>query len=139
MKKIIQTSLIAAAACGLAATPSSAEETATPEAMTEGEAKLAKMLEGRVAGDPQSCIRTFAVRDFDIIDETALVYRIGRTLYVNVPRNAASLDDDDGIRTRTHGTRLCRTDIVTTFDRHHQFYTGNVQLGQFVPYRLADS
>ena len=136
MKKIIQSSLIAAAACGLAVTPISAEE----RAMSEGETKLAKMLEGRVAGEGQRCIRTFPSRSLTIIDGTAIVSKQGRTIYVNRTRNPESLDDDDSLRIRRFSaTRLCRLDQITTFDRHAQFYTGSVMLTDFVPYRLPDS
>ena len=44
--------IFAAAAAGLMAVPAQADE-AEP---TRGEAKLAKLLDGRVAGEPQNCI-----------------------------------------------------------------------------------
>ncbi|MBL4858880.1 MAG: hypothetical protein JKY36_06765, partial [Erythrobacter sp.] len=63
---------LATAALGLLAAPSvQADETAE---MTRGEQKLAKMLEGRVAGEPQNCIRTIGSRSLTSIDDTALVY-----------------------------------------------------------------
>lgn len=122
----------AASACAMLAGPALAEE-----AQTKGEKKLAKILEGRVAGEPENCIRTFPSGSLTIIDGTALVYKRGKTLWVNVPRNPKALDDSDGLLTRTFGTRLCNTDIVTTFDRGAGFYTGNVFLGDFVPYTKA--
>ncbi|MXO91658.1 hypothetical protein [Pontixanthobacter aquaemixtae] len=132
--------LIAAsfAAAALVAIPSVGAETQSSEEMTEGEAKLAKMLEGRVAGEPQSCIYAAPNLDIKVIDGTALVYKSGRTLYVNVPHNARSLDDRDTmVRRTTFGNRWCNTDIITTVDRHVGHYTGNINLGKFVPYRKA--
>ena len=107
-------------------------------ALTEGEQELAELLEGRVAGEPQSCIRDRPVRSFTVIDGTAIVYRIGSTIYVNVPRNADSLDDSDALVFRRFGSQVCKTDIVTSIDRFNGFYTGNVFLGDFVPYRKVE-
>ena len=60
------------------------------------EAKLAKMLDGRVAGEPQNCIYLPTIRSTRIIDKTAIIYDAGRTLWVNRPRSGAeSLNDDD--------------------------------------------
>ncbi len=122
-------SAIAAAAL-LAAPAASAGERHRPS----GEEKLAKMLKGRVAGKPQSCINAYPVRTLKIIDGTALVYKSGSTIYVNVPRDPESLDDKDILVTRRSGSALCRMDSVTTIDRGHGAYTGNIFLGDFVPY-----
>ena len=103
---------------------------------TEGEVKLAKMLEGRVAGEPASCIRVGRNFNLTVIDKTALVYKSGRTLYVNLPNNARSLDDRDTMVRRTSlASQLCKTDIITTIDQTSGMYTGNIMLGDFVPYR----
>lgn len=101
------------------------------------EQRLDKLLEGRVAGAPQSCLNDFATRDMQVLDGTALVYGRGKTIWVNVPRNADSLDDDDVLVIRKFGGQLCRLDMVTTHDRTSGFYTGFVALGDFVPYRKA--
>lgn len=130
MTKTIKTAGLALAAIGLVTTPALAGDE-----RLSGEAKLAKMLEGRVAGEPQSCIRTFPTANLKIIDGTALVYKQGSTLWVNVPDYPNSLDDSDALLTRTHGTQLCNTDVVTTFDPAFGHFTGNVFLGEFVPYR----
>lgn len=106
---------------------------------TKGEIKLAKLLEGRVAGEPVSCVRTFPSTRMSIIDGTAVVVRRGGVLYVNVPRNPEDLDDNDYMVTRTFGTQVCRTDPVQTYDRTGDHYTGNIMLGDFVPYRRASS
>ena len=141
MKTFLTAGAIALAACGLAATPALAEhhEGDAPE-MTKGEKKLAKMLEGRVAGEPESCINTFTSGNLQIIDGTALVYKQGRTLWVNRTRNPESLDDNDYLVIKKFGdaSRLCRLDNVTTHDRGSNFFSGVVLLEDFVPYRLPD-
>lgn len=104
-----------------------------------GEEKLAKLLEGRVAGEPVSCISLFDSRDTKVIDRTAIVYDAGRTIYVNRPRDARSLDSDDIMVTKPTGSQLCRMDIVQMRDRTSFFYSGFVGLEDFVPYRKVAS
>ena len=120
----------AAAAITLVASPASAER-------KSGEEKLAEMIDGRVAGEPQSCINTFNSRPLTVIDDTVIVYRSGDTVYVNRTRAPQTLDNDDVlvIRKFGSGSRLCRLDQVSTRDRFNGFYTGNIFLTDFVPYR----
>ena len=129
MRHLIPTLLAAAA---VAAAPAAAREKLEPEA------QLARLLEGRVAGEPQNCISLATARSSQIIDKTAIVYRAGSTLWVNRPRGGAeSLDDDDILVTKTIGSQLCSIDAVELRDRTSHFYTGFVSLGEFVPYRRA--
>ena len=123
---------LAALAAALVAGPSIAAERLT------GEAKLSKMLEGRVAGEPKSCISTFVNRSSTVIDDTAVVYGRGRTIWVNRTANPSDLDDSDAMLVRMYGSQLCRQDIVTTFDTSTGMYTGNVFLTEFVPYTRAN-
>ncbi|MCZ8325038.1 MAG: hypothetical protein O9283_07225 [Sphingomonadaceae bacterium] len=99
------------------------------------EQRLEKLLEGREAGKPVSCISLADSRDLEILDGVALVYRSGSTLYVNRPRNPEDLDSDDVLVTRPSGSQLCRLDMVHTVDRTSYFITGFINLGDFVPYR----
>ena len=131
MKKIAL-ALAAAATMALTAGPSTAGE------RLSGDAKLAKLLEGRVAGEPRSCINTRVNQNSEVIDGTAVVYGRGRTIWVNVPENAQDLDDNDALLIRQFGPQLCRQDIVTTFNPFGGFYTGNVFLRDFVPYTRVD-
>jgi hypothetical protein len=110
-------------------------------AQTKGAAELAKLLDGRVAGEPERCVRTFPSRNVEIIDGTALVIRAGNTVWVNTTQDPDRLDDDDALLIRKFGnvSQLCRLDQVTTFDRFNGFYTGNIFLTDFVPYRKTDA
>jgi len=103
-----------------------------------GEEKLAKMLEGRVAGEPERCLPFSASHDLKVIDRTALVYGRGKTIWVNRPTNADSLDDDDVMVRRSHTAQVCSLDIVQTMDRSSHMYTGTVGLTEFVPYTKAN-
>ncbi len=97
--------------------------------------QLSKLLEGRVAGKPKQCISNFDTREMQVLDKTAIVYGWGNTIWVNTPRNAADLDDDDILVTRTYGSQFCSLDIVHTVDRSGGFPNGFISLGEFVPYR----
>ncbi|PLK27472.1 hypothetical protein [Novosphingobium sp. TH158] len=127
MKKLI----LALSAASLLAAPAvvSAKPKQTPEQ------KLAKLLEGRVAGKPVSCISLMNARDTQVFDKTAIAYNSGSVIYVNRPKNAASLDDDDILVTETHGSQLCRMDLVRLHERTGMWYSGFVSLDEFVPYR----
>ena len=125
-----KTALLLAAAGALLAGPAlQAKQRLT------GEEQLAKLLEGREAGQPVSCIPLHRTNESRIIDKTAIVYDSGNTIYVNRPRDASSLDDDDVMVTTLHTGQLCRLDVVRMHDRSNFFYTGFVGLEDFVPYR----
>lgn len=137
---MIRLKLIAAlAATTLLAGPAIAADDAAP-VMSKGEVKLAKLLEGRVAGEPQSCARTLPSGNINVIEGTALVVGRGRTIYVNVPHDPDSLDDDDILVIRKHNaSQLCRLDWVETRDQTGYFYSGNILLNDFVPYTRIEA
>lgn len=133
MRTLLKAALAAAALTALGAPAVQAGERLT------GEAKLEKMLEGRVAGEPRRCIRTFGSRGMTVIDHTAIVYRDGRTLWVNRTSRPESIDDDDILIIRKFdASSLCRTDHITTADRFGGHFTGVIFLEDFVPYRKSD-
>jgi hypothetical protein len=124
---------IAAAALALAgATANSAGKT------QDNEAKLARMLEGRVAGEPVACIPAPRGTHLEVIEGVAMVYTSGNILYVARPTNPESLGRDDILVIDRLGSQLCHTDIVRTISRSGGYFTGVVFLGKFVPYRKQD-
>ena len=128
---------LATAAFGMLSSPVLADENAQ---MTRGEEKLAKLLDGRVAGEPQSCIRTLGSRNLSQIDGTALTYRDGDTVWVNYTRNPDSIDDRDiMVIDRFSGSSLCRTDQMKLVDRVNGFLSGILLLDEFVPYKKIDT
>ena len=130
--------LAATAALTMLAAPASAQDD-TDRELTKGEAKLAKMLDGRVAGEPERCIRTIGSRNLTQIDDTALVYKQGRTIWVNYTRTPESIDSDDIMVIRKFdGSSLCRTDQITTVERFGGFFSGVIFLDDFIPYRLPE-
>lgn len=129
------TKLFAAAAASallaLGAAPATAESIAE-----RGEARLAEMLEGRVAGEPQACITTMRSGNrLRVVENVGLVYDAGSTIYVARATNPESLSwTDVPVIDRFSPSRLCRTDMMTTIDRSTGFFSGVLFIEEFVPY-----
>jgi len=110
-----------------------AESAATP--MTKGEARLAKLLEGRVAGKPVRCIQAFRNLSMQTIDGTAYVYGRGDTVWVQRTREPELIDDNDYLQViRRDSARLCREDHTVQIQRYSGIFTGTVFFDDFVPY-----
>jgi hypothetical protein len=121
--------LAAAGAMMLAGTAADARPRLT------GEEQLAKLLEGRVAGQPVNCINLPNVQSSRVIDKTAIVYGSGSTIYVQRPKSgASSLNSDDILVTQLTTSQLCNIDVVQLRDRNGWFWRGFVALDKFVPY-----
>lgn len=126
MRKILTSAALAALAL---ASPALAKEKLTPDA------ELAKMLQGRVAGQPVNCINPRNTWSTRIVDGKAIVYQAGNTLYVNQPRSGAErLDEDDILVTVTYGSQLCSIDSIRLVNRYTGFPHNFVILDKFVPY-----
>ena len=111
------------------------------ERARKGEARLARLLEGRVAGEPRSCIRTMPSGPMTTIDNTAYVFGRGTTIYVQRTRQPDQIDDRDTLVTQRFGggPQLCRQDIAPTIDPVTQIFTGAVMFEDFVPYTRVES
>ena len=109
-----------------------------PTRAEKNEARLAKLLEGRAAGEPVNCIPTFRADDLQVIEGIAMVYGRGDTLYVAKPTSPQMLRRDDVIVIKRFGGQLCHSDIIHTVDRMSGFMTGVVFLDKFVPYKKQD-
>jgi hypothetical protein len=127
------------AAFAVSALMLSAGGSVAAKARKTGEEKLAEILKGRVAGKPVSCINTWRNANLSIVDNTAIVYREGRTIYVNRTQNPKDLDWNDILVIKHFGTtQLCKLDQVTTIERGNGAFTGVVFLTDFVPYTLPE-
>lgn len=109
--------------------PASAEDEPS-----RGEQELAKILEGRVAGEPIKCLHSSQSDRMQVVPDTAFVFRDGRTIYVNRPRGAEVLDRSDLPVFRQFGSQLCRLDQVELRDRISGFPGPVIVLEDFVPY-----
>ena len=129
----MRTPLLALAALACAALPAAASaKRPSPEA------ELARVTEGRVEGEPVTCLNNLRFTSTRIIDGTAIVYEAGNTVWVNRPRGGArGLDRWDVLVTRQYSSQLCSGDVVRLYDTSARIETGAVFLGEFVPYRRA--
>ncbi len=129
MRKHLATLAVMAAAAGLVAAPLTA-------ARPSGEERLAKLIEGRVAGEPQSCLPYLGSRALTIIDKTAIVYKAGGKVWVNRTAHPESIDEDDILVIRKFGSSsgLCKSDNITLADRFSGMFSGVIFLEDFVPY-----
>src|SRR3546814_6513464 len=58
-------------------------EDQSPTLTAKQQATLTKALEGKVADKPQSCMSMIPRADLQVISDDVLLYKIGRTVYVN--------------------------------------------------------
>lgn len=108
-------------------------------AQQRGEERLAEMLEGRVAGEPQSCISTFRSNALQVIPYVGLVYESGDTIYVARAANPRSLRRTDVLVIDRTSSQLCRTDIIRTMDRGSNSPTGVLFIEDWVPYTEVEA
>lgn len=100
-----------------------------------GEAELVKEIQGLVPGPPERCIAVARTDSAHIVDGTAIVYRaLGGKIYVNRPRGAEMLREDDIPVLYVYGSEYCRLDRVKLIDRASGMQRGFLGLGDFVPY-----
>ena len=131
----LRSALPALAALALAMPAAAQDDTQAETAkMDRGEQKLAKLLEGRVAGEPTNCVMHRPNARLYVIDETALVYDAGSTIYVNYTSDPESLDDHDYLVLRNPTPSICRTTQITTRDRGSNTFSGVIFLTDFIPY-----
>ena len=126
--------ILAATALAMTGTVASAQTLAE-----KGEARLAEMIEGRVAGKPVSCIPAPRSNRLQVIEHVGVVYDAGKTVYVARPQDPKVLGRDDVVIIERMGSQLCRQDVTRTIDRYLGFTSGVVFLSEFVPYTKPDA
>ena len=107
---------------------------ASAKSAAENEAKLARMLEGRTAGEPVNCISALRSTDIQVLEHVGIVYESGNTIYVARPSDPDQLRRNDIVVINRYGGQLCTSDMIRTVDRYQGFTTGAVFLNDFVPY-----
>jgi hypothetical protein len=118
----------------LAAPAVSAEKAQLTE---EQQAKLDKRLEGRTAGEPQSCINHNDQRNMTVISDDILIFsssRNARTIYVNKPYGGCHNADRNILSYRRATSSLCKGEIIQLIDNGSQMTMGSCAFGDFVPY-----
>ena len=128
------TLILAGLAVAFVGTPASASS-ASRNDIAAGEARVARMIAGRTAGKPQSCINTYRSDKLEVVPGVAVVYDAGKTLYVARPTDPQMLGRNDALlMDRFSPVRLCVQEPMKTIDRYDHYPTGVVFLQDFVPY-----
>lgn len=126
---------LAAATALPAAAQADVEADAAAAPLSKGEQRLAKLLAGRVAGEPVRCIPAFRNLSMQTIDGTAYVYGRGDTIWVQRTRDPALIDNSDYLRViRRDNTQLCREDQTVSVEPYSGMLSGAVFFEDFVPY-----
>lgn len=109
---------------------------AAPQAAgpSRDEQALARGLAGRTPGPPQSCIPTSPSNALTVADQRTLIYRQGRTLWVNRVE-CSQLRPLDTLIVEAQGSRYCRNDRFRTRQTGSSIPGPTCLLGDFVPYR----
>ena len=124
---------------GLAALAFLAVPVAAQTAEERSEAKFAELTEGRVAGEPESCVPAMRARDLEVVEYLGFTYEQGDTLWISRVRDPRSLGWNDVPIIERFGSQLCKFDVIRTVDRGSNFFSGVVFLEDFVPYtKVAD-
>lgn len=111
---------------------------AADSSLSAGEASLARELNGRVAGQPVSCIAGRTVRDVWVVERTALLYRMrDGTVYVSRPIFGDDGLARDAVLGGTGPRTLCQGDGVGLVSPGGKGVRGltALRLGAFTPYR----
>ncbi|VVT01447.1 hypothetical protein [Erythrobacter sp. EC-HK427] len=104
------------------------------------DADFAELIENReVAGEAQSCIRTFNDNRLRVVENVGLAYRRGDTLWVARARDPRQLGPWDVPVIERFGSQLCRHDIIRTIDRGSGMFSGVLWLEDWVPYREIEN
>jgi len=118
-----------------ACSASSVQDTPSPRAQRE----LADALQGRTPGPAVRCLPNYRADNMQVIDDSTILFRDGRTVYVNTTLGACNnlANPSYALVTRNFGSQLCRGDIATVADMTSGMTVGSCALGDFVPYRAA--
>ena len=100
-------------------------------------AKVLKVLAGRTAGEPVSCVPLRRLGSTQIVDETAIIYKSSsRIWYVNQPDNGRCtlLRPNRMTVLRTPSSELCANELIMIAEPNSPISYGACSMGKFVPY-----
>ena len=110
----------------------------TLTAQADAQTRLDKLLAGRVAGKPQSCLPHYRADDMVVIDDYTIAFREGsKRVWINKPMGGCNLLSSGPYALVTHqtgGLGLCRGDIGTVTDTLNRTGVGSCVISDFVPY-----
>ena len=117
--------------------------TATPPPMrsAQGQQEFERLVAGKVAGPPQSCLATFNTNDMIVIDDETVAFRQGANrVYVNHLQsgcNGIASGFNALVTRQTGASSLCRGDIAESQNLTSHVTTGSCVFGDFIPYSRA--
>ncbi len=131
--------IILAAALAVSGLAACAGQEMAPDRDPRGEMRLARALAGKVADRPVSCLPPHRRNDSEVIDRDTILYRDGRTSYV---QHTSGSCYPHGARGGTYlvirqvgSARLCRGDIAQVVDSTSGSFAGSCSFNDFIPYR----
>ena len=130
----MRTFMLAAGLIGLCACATASEPT---QRSAKAQKEYDRLLAGKVPGKAEKCLPTYRSSDMTVIDDDTILFRDGRTVYVNHPLGGCNNLHQSGraLVTRNFGPQLCRGDLATVVDNSSGISVGACSLGDFVPYR----
>lgn len=110
-----------------------------PTRTAQGQQEIQRLLAGKVAGTPVSCLPSYNANDMRVIDENTIAFRVGGGSRVFVGRTSGCSNLRPGgpyaLLTRQYGgTGLCRGDIAQVFDPLSHMTVGSCVIQDFTPY-----
>ena len=108
-----------------------------PGRSAEAESHFQKLIAGKVAGQPVSCLPSYRANDMVVIDDQTIAFRDGRRTWVtDLGQGCSNLGSGFyALVTRRHGgSGLCRGDIAQVADLTSGFTVGACAMGDFTPY-----
>lgn len=127
--------LVASAAAVVLAACSTATE--PPMRTAQDQAKYLKLIEGRVAGTPMSCLPSWNADDMRVIDDQTIVFgqRSSRVYVANLRSPCNNVGQPGfALVTRTPGSGMCSGDIATVVQTSSGITAGSCVIGTFTPY-----
>lgn len=124
---------MAATTIAVSCSTTPAQQVQSPRAQRE----LADALAGRVPGPPVRCIPSYRSDQMQVIDDYTILFRDGRTIYLQKPRGGCIGLSTGGrtLVTRKFGTTdTCDGDINHLVDLGSGIGGGSCVFGPFVPY-----
>ncbi len=126
--------LIGSAAASCAVAPQ-------PGRSAKAETHFQKLIAGKVAGQPLSCLPSYRSNDMVVIDDQTVAFREGsRRVWVSTLRSGCSNLGSGHYALVTRqggGSGLCRGDIAQVADLTNGITVGSCVFGDLVPYTRA--
>ncbi|MBT2186276.1 hypothetical protein [Sphingobium nicotianae] len=101
---------------------------------------LERLLAGKVAGAPVSCISSYDSSKLQVLGDNILVYRVNKDLLYrnNLQGSCHGLAQGDTlVMNRLDASQYCRGDIAHVVNLTSGSMTGSCALGDFIPYKTA--